>query len=292
MSVITPESGLRKFLAASARAEFHRCFTCGSCAAECPVNAKTGALSPLALVRLAAFGLLEEALAAPEIWRCLQCRKCAHVCPMRVKPVTLIRFLRWEAVRQSPERAERGAKALGLQREFHRVRWHAVRAVFSGAPAPDPARQWDRLAATPVSGMAPEAAAEVGGNGARAAVRKAAEVALGRKTHVAACFTCEECRNACPAACERAVFDPVTLFRLANLGLRDEVLGSPALWLCIQCESCTQACGQGVVGHLVIRGLRAAAEAGGFAPPGRLRAWQEADGAVFRALVERIDAVF
>ena len=73
---------------------------------------------------------------------------------------------------------------------------------------------------------------------------------------VADCFTCGECSSACPVSGERGAFDPRFIFRMVNLGLQDELLQSPSIWLCLECGRCTDACMQKVDGCRMIASLR------------------------------------
>jgi heterodisulfide reductase subunit C len=43
---------------------------------------------------------------------------------------------------------------------------------------------------------------------------------------------------------------------MANFGLAEELLGSPLIWLCVQCGRCTEACSQLVDGCRMIASLR------------------------------------
>jgi len=43
---------------------------------------------------------------------------------------------------------------------------------------------------------------------------------------------------------------------MANLGLMDDLLNSPSLWLCINCGRCNEACSQNVTGSNLIESLK------------------------------------
>ena len=60
------------------------------------------------------------------------------------------------------------------------------------------------------------------------------------------CFACGTCAGICPVGDKNEDFDPRRLIRLAILGFREEVLTSPAIWLCSTCYSCTVRCPQDV----------------------------------------------
>lgn len=57
-----------------------------------------------------------------------------------------------------------------------------------------------------------------------------------------ACFTCLTCASSCPVAQVESRFNPIRLIRMALLGLKEEVLGSPELWLCSSCYTCQERC--------------------------------------------------
>ncbi|MCK4787636.1 MAG: 4Fe-4S dicluster domain-containing protein [Desulfobacteraceae bacterium] len=81
---------------------------------------------------------------------------------------------------------------------------------------------------------------------------------------ISSCFTCRECSNACPICLDPSVFDPLKTFRLASFGLKDDLLRSPSIWLCLDCQSCMSACSQGVKGALIIRQIQHIAYEEGF----------------------------
>jgi heterodisulfide reductase subunit C len=85
-SALTPDPELRRHIEEAVHAESHMCWTCRSCANECPVNLASGRLQPIKIAWMANLGLLDELLWAPEIWYCQQCNRCNQICPMKVKP--------------------------------------------------------------------------------------------------------------------------------------------------------------------------------------------------------------
>jgi heterodisulfide reductase subunit C2 len=93
-STLKPDAGHRKLIEQGAQADINRCWTCGSCDFECPVNVATGQLRPQKIVRMANLGLLDELLYEPAIWYCLTCRRCLQICPNTVKPSELIFHIR------------------------------------------------------------------------------------------------------------------------------------------------------------------------------------------------------
>jgi len=55
------------------------------------------------------------------------------------------------------------------------------------------------------------------------------------------CLQCGTCSSVCPSG-RRTAFRTRELMRKALLGLKDEVLSSPDLWLCTTCFTCLERC--------------------------------------------------
>ena len=55
------------------------------------------------------------------------------------------------------------------------------------------------------------------------------------------CIQCGTCSSVCPSG-RRTAFRTRELIRKALLGLKDEVLASPDLWLCATCLTCLERC--------------------------------------------------
>ncbi len=55
------------------------------------------------------------------------------------------------------------------------------------------------------------------------------------------CIQCGTCSSVCPSG-RRTAFRTRELVRKALLGLKDEVLSSPDLWLCATCLTCLERC--------------------------------------------------
>ena len=70
------------------------------------------------------------------------------------------------------------------------------------------------------------------------------------------CFQCGTCTSDCPIARFSSTYRPRQIIRMAQLGLKDEVLNSNTIWLCASCFTCTDRCPQGVEVASVIRVLR------------------------------------
>lgn len=59
--------------------------------------------------------------------------------------------------------------------------------------------------------------------------------------NVLSCYQCGECTAGCPAAFAMDI-TPNQVMRMAQLGMKDEVLASSAIWLCAGCETCATRC--------------------------------------------------
>jgi heterodisulfide reductase subunit C len=62
---------------------------------------------------------------------------------------------------------------------------------------------------------------------------------------LSACFACSTCTAACPTA-NMWKYKPHQLIRMILLGMREEVLSSNEIWLCLTCYECQERCPQKV----------------------------------------------
>ena len=62
---------------------------------------------------------------------------------------------------------------------------------------------------------------------------------------ISACFACSNCTSACPIA-NLWEYKPHQLIRMILLGMREEVLTSNEIWLCLTCFQCQEKCPQKV----------------------------------------------
>lgn len=69
------------------------CQTCGACSSACLINGVDG-LGPQKIVRMAAYGLIDDLVAADWPWKCTLCGACETACPMQIKIVDLMLYLR------------------------------------------------------------------------------------------------------------------------------------------------------------------------------------------------------
>ncbi len=70
-----------------------------------------------------------------------------------------------------------------------------------------------------------------------------------------ACYQCGKCSAGCPMAQYMDIL-PNQMIRYAQLGLRDELLSSEAIWLCVSCLTCNSRCPKGVKIAEVIEAVR------------------------------------
>ena len=59
--------------------------------------------------------------------------------------------------------------------------------------------------------------------------------------NIRGCYYCQKCTIGCPTAYVMD-YKPAQLLRLIQLGQKDRVLGSSAIWMCVSCETCGTRC--------------------------------------------------
>ncbi len=64
---------------------------------------------------------------------------------------------------------------------------------------------------------------------------------LPEKGHLNLCLTCGACSAGCPAT-GLAGMDPRKFLRMVALGMDEEVLSTPWVWLCTMCQRCIYSC--------------------------------------------------
>lgn len=272
------------------RSDINNCDTCGTCLSECPVNRATSALQPRTIVRMAALGLIDELVHSPEIWYCISCQRCDRACPMCVRPAQVIAAMRQEAsnARVLTTGSERQLRS--VYEQLHRVRRQVLDRCFNGEPVTGLASEWRKIAEAPFdSGF--ERTKQPLRVDSSSAVRRASRHYLGFPTNLDYCFTCSECSNTCPISRGRAIFDPMWINRMAAYGFFEELLLSPSIWLCIQCQSCAGACPQQVKIHLVIARIQEMAIKEGFIDPAAQLRWLEMEKPVYMQFITEIDEV-
>jgi heterodisulfide reductase subunit C len=58
---------------------------------------------------------------------------------------------------------------------------------------------------------------------------------------IRSCYYCQKCTAGCPTAYTMD-YKPAQLLRMIQLGQKDRVLGSRAIWMCVGCEACGTRC--------------------------------------------------
>jgi len=80
------------------------------------------------------------------------------------------------------------------------------------------------------------------------------------------CFTCGTCVAGCPITEIDEEFNCRRIVRQILFGMREEVLSSPAIWLCLECYRCYARCPQKVNFTDIMRILRYLAIKGNYVP--------------------------
>jgi heterodisulfide reductase subunit C len=81
------------------------------------------------------------------------------------------------------------------------------------------------------------------------------------------CFQCGTCTADCPVSRYNESYRPRRILRMAQLGIKDQVLKSDEIWLCAACFTCVDHCPQDVDIAGVLRALRNMAVKEGYMPP-------------------------
>ena len=285
VSYITPDVNFGRQIEQASQSAASMCWTCGSCDFECPVNIATNRLRPQKVVRMANLGLLEELLHMPEIWYCLTCRRCMNVCPNTVSPSTLIAFVRNKALFKGIVSMDTLRRYHALFTKFQRVRWHAVNHCFNEDFENLTDQMWHDWLEQPVRPLT-------------SSIKKISVPidkdirAMMVSSQSLACFTCGECSSACPIICERSVFDPRVLFRMINLGMVDELMRSPSIWLCIDCGRCTNSCSQLVDGRQLLNQVKELATHRGVLDVDFNLRVEHANQVIYKYFLNEIDQLF
>ena len=72
------------------------------------------------------------------------------------------------------------------------------------------------------------------------------------------CYQCKKCSGGCPTA-RWFEWPNHAVVRMIQRGLRDELLGSRAIWMCVTCETCGTRCPNGIYLSPIMDALRAIA---------------------------------
>jgi heterodisulfide reductase subunit C len=91
------------------------------------------------------------------------------------------------------------------------------------------------------------------------------------------CFACGTCAAGCPVTNIDDEYNCRTIIRQIQYGMREEVLTSPVIWLCVMCYRCYARCPQQVNFTDIMRALRHCAVKEGYAPAEMLNKEDEFD---------------
>jgi len=80
------------------------------------------------------------------------------------------------------------------------------------------------------------------------------------------CFQCGTCTGSCPSG-RRTPYKVRQIIRRANMGLKDQILPDPALWMCTTCYACQERCPRKVKIVDVIKLIRNEAAKAGYMSP-------------------------
>lgn len=69
------------------------------------------------------------------------------------------------------------------------------------------------------------------------------------------CYQCRKCSAGCPMV-DEFDFPPNMVIRMVQLGMKDELLRSKAIWMCVSCEICGTRCPNGIKMASVMDALR------------------------------------
>ena len=80
------------------------------------------------------------------------------------------------------------------------------------------------------------------------------------------CFQCGTCTGSCPSG-RRTPYRIRQIIRKTNIGLKDEVISDPTLWMCTTCYACQERCPRGIKIVDVVKLARNEAAKAGFMAP-------------------------
>ncbi|MBF0121214.1 MAG: 4Fe-4S dicluster domain-containing protein [Desulfobacterales bacterium] len=273
-------------------AQIELCYTCNSCASECPMNVATNRLRPLKIVRMANMGMIEELAKLPEVWYCLQCNRCKEVCPMTVKPSYLIKYVRQISSFAKIVSTEFLEEYKKICDKFHRVRWHLASACLNNLSISDFGKNWHKWAETPIEHLDEDKVFLLKSSNNSKNFKNVINSHMGYPNNLSTCFTCLACTCNCPVCYNKPIFDPLKIFRMVNLGQKDILLKSPIIWLCLGCQNCTNVCTQDVRGHLIIHNLQEMAIHEGIVDKNIRYCMEKAHAEIYLRFTEEVDSLF
>src|SRR4030043_1247115 len=89
-------------------------------------------------------------------------------------------------------------------------------------------------------------------HGANSFIQEISSMPGGEKINL--CIQCGTCSASCPNA-NKMDYTPRELIAMARAGMREEVLSSNSMWLCLSCYMCTVRCPRGIVPTYIMHAL-------------------------------------
>ena len=96
------------------------CFSCGTCAASCPVGRFDSRFNPRRTIRMILLGMREQVLTSDFVWLCAGCHSCSERCPQGVHIPDIMTALK-NIAREEGHTHSTLAKQIDLLRDFGRV---------------------------------------------------------------------------------------------------------------------------------------------------------------------------
>jgi heterodisulfide reductase subunit C len=100
--------------------ELKRCFSCGTCAASCPVGRFDDRFNPRRIIRMTLLGMRERVLSSDFVWLCAGCHACSERCPQGVHIPDIMVVLK-NMAREQGHTHPTLAKQIELLSDFGRV---------------------------------------------------------------------------------------------------------------------------------------------------------------------------
>jgi heterodisulfide reductase subunit C len=80
------------------------------------------------------------------------------------------------------------------------------------------------------------------------------------------CFSCGTCTATCPIQWIEENYNPRRIIKMVMLGMKEQVLSSPVIWLCSACDICYRRCPQDIRISDLMKAIRDVAIQEGYEP--------------------------